>query len=316
MTTAGLKAPAGVDQVASCVQLGKRYGDRWALRNVDLELIAGDVVGFIGPNGAGKSTLIKLLTGLARPSEGQVTVLGRDLVRTRQPPTDVGLVIEQPTFVPHLSGQRNLELLAAIRGVADRRRIRETLALVGLDPDDRRRARAYSLGMRQRLALAQAVMERPRLLVLDEPTNGLDPQGVVEIRDLLQELASGGTTVLLASHLLTEVERLCQRVLLVASGRVRRVLDLRDPGAEVLHVYVADHDETTVRSCATRHGWQLEPAGGDHPGWARWRIRADDVDTPDVVRALVAAGVSIAEVTRAGRSLEQEYLDVVTGPAT
>jgi ABC-2 type transport system ATP-binding protein len=302
---------------ASAVELrgvGKSYGRReqWALRGVDLSFARGEVVGFIGPNGAGKTTLIKLLSGLSRASEGEVWVLGQDLTKRAVSPDGIGLVVEHPAFIPYLSGRKNLELLAGIRKVAGAEDITESLRAVGLDPGDRRPTRAYSLGMRQRLGLAQALMEKPRLLLLDEPTNGLDPQGIIELRGLIRRLAEEGAAVFLASHLLAEVEQVCDRVLLVRDGRVVKELDRRQTETPTLRLVVSgEADLAPLLEWARESGTGIEPVGGS-PLSVHLTV---DRPTPQVVRELVGMGVNVEEISQVQRSLEQEFLDLVGSPA-
>lgn len=323
----GATEPAVVDLRG----VGKRYGQRWALQAVELTLERGEITGFIGPNGAGKSTLIKVMAGLVRATTGHVHVLGERLDgRAPRTPDGVALVLEQAGLIPYLSGRRNLEQLARIRGVADRAAIERALATVGLDPADRRPVRAYSLGMRQRLALAQALMERPRLLLLDEPTNGLDPAGIIGLRSLLRNLAEAGTTIFLASHLLTEVERVCDRVLLVRDGRVVKHLSRPTADRTSLRVSVSsERDTALVMGWAERgdvRAWPV-PAAEDHRGQPTLRpgMGVDggpsfpavavetDRATPEVVRALVDAGVRIEGIDRAsgGLELEREFMALV-----
>jgi ABC-type multidrug transport system ATPase subunit len=200
----------------------KRYGTLTAVDGIDLEVRTGDRYGFLGANGSGKTTTIRMLLGLVHPTAGHVELLGARRLADALP--QVGAVVEQPASYGHLSGRTNLRLLdAAGRGGARgtrTRRIDEALEQVGLGGIDRRPVRAYSLGMRQRLGLAAALLRRPRLLVLDEPTNGLDPQGIREIRDLLVRLNQAGTTIFLSSHLLSEVAALCTRVGVMDRGRL------------------------------------------------------------------------------------------------
>jgi len=292
--------------------VGKRYGRHWALRGVDLHLLPGEVLGFIGPNGAGKSTLIRLLAGLARRSEGTVEVLGLRLGDRAMSPDGIGLVPESPQFIPYLSGRRNLEFLAAIRTVAGPAEIAKVLARVGLDPADRRATRKFSLGMRQRLGLAQALMERPRLLLLDEPTNGLDPAGIVELRGIVREAAAGGTAVFMASHLLTEVEQVCDRVILVRDGSiVKEVRRSEQPPEKTVRVVVSgDPDLDALEQWAQRRGAPLTPA--DPKEGPRARLVPVPTSTPELIRELVGAGVSIEEIATVRRSLEREFLDLVS----
>ena len=202
--------------------LVKRYGPLTAVDGIDLDVREGDRYGFLGANGSGKTTTIRMLLGLVHPTAGQVELLGADRLADALP--RVGAVVEQPASYGHLSGRANLRLLDAAGPRGDRRtrgaRIDEALELVGLGGIDRRPVRAYSLGMRQRLGLAAALLRRPSLVVLDEPTNGLDPQGIREIRELLVRLNEGGTTIFLSSHLLSEVAALCTRVGVMDRGRL------------------------------------------------------------------------------------------------
>ena len=207
--------------------LVKRYGAVTAVRSVDLDVREGDRYGLLGPNGSGKTTLVRMLLGLVYATSGEIEVLGRRMPRhAREVLPQVGALIEEPAAYPHLSGRTNLALLDAAGpgGLSARRtrkrRVDEALEQVGLGGVGRRPVKAYSLGMRQRLGLAGALLRRPELLVLDEPTNGLDPQGIAEIRALLLDLHRTGTTVFLSSHLLAEVEQLCSRVGVLDRGRL------------------------------------------------------------------------------------------------
>ena len=224
--------------LASVRGIGKAYGGRHVLADVDLELRAGEVVGLIGPNGAGKTTLIRILAGLSDPTHGSGSVLGTELHTRRGRMPFLGLMTERPAFIETLSGRRNLELLFGIRGIVGRDAAESTLRRVGLDPDDRRPVRTYSLGMRQRLSLAQAIGESPPLVILDEPTNGLDPGGIIGMRALVRDLVDReGMGVLLASHLLAEVEAVCDRVIIMKCGRVQGThVPAEDSGLERAYV--------------------------------------------------------------------------------
>ena len=205
--------------------LVKRFGRLRAVDGIDLDVRAGDVYGFLGANGSGKTTTVRMLLGLVLPTSGTVELLGERMPRAaRRVLPRVGALIEGPAHHGHLSGRANLSLLDAAGPGGPwrtrRRRIDRVLEQVGLAGAGRRPVRAYSLGMRQRLGLAGALLRRPELLVLDEPTNGLDPQGIAEIRDLLLGLHREGTTVFLSSHLLAEVEQLCSRVGVLDRGRL------------------------------------------------------------------------------------------------
>ena len=201
--------------------LVKRYGEVTAVDHVDLTVEAGDVYGYLGPNGAGKTTSLRMLLGLIRPDEGTAKLFGRDPVLAGARALDgVAGFVEAPRFYPYLSGRRNLELVAALDGDGAARRIEEALDTVELADRARDRVGGYSHGMRQRLGIAGALLRDPQLLLLDEPTTGLDPGGMRDMRQLVRRLADAGITVLLSSHLMGEVEELCDRVAIVRTGRV------------------------------------------------------------------------------------------------
>lgn len=286
--------------------LCKSYGPKTVLDDVTLMIRPGEVVGLVGPNGAGKTTLIRILSGMSRPSNGEGSVLGRDVRSTSGDLPFMGLMVERPMFIETLSGKRNLELLFGIRGAVEPATAFDVLRRVGLDPDDSKPVRAYSLGMRQRLSLAQAIGEHPRLVVLDEPTNGLDPRGIVEMRSLVRELADvDGMGVLLTSHLLQEVEAVCDRVILLHHGRAQHVYEpatTLDSVVMVLEVTSAE-DVGRVASIET-----VDVVGSDGP--TRMRIRVREA-VPDVVRMLVMADVSIEAIHRDSAGLERAYMESV-----
>ena len=201
--------------------LVKRYGHVTAVDNVDLTVRAGDVYGYLGPNGAGKTTSLRMLLGLIRPDEGSAKLFGRDpLLEGARALDGVAGFVEAPRFYPYLSGRRNLELVAALDGGDARERIDDALRTVDLTSRQHDKVNGYSHGMRQRLGIAGALLRDPRLLLLDEPTTGLDPGGMRDMRALVHRLAGEGITVLLSSHLMSEVEELCDRVAIVSRGRV------------------------------------------------------------------------------------------------
>ncbi|MEV7038917.1 ABC transporter ATP-binding protein [Amycolatopsis sp. NPDC051061] len=290
--------------------LTKRYGRTVAVDAVDLEVRQGDRYGFLGPNGSGKTTLVRMLLGLVYATSGEIEVLGKPVPkRVAEVLPEVGALVEGPAAYPHLSGRRNLALLdAAGRGGGRRtrrRRIDDALEQVGLGAVDQRPVKAYSLGMRQRLGLAGALLRRPELLILDEPTNGLDPQGIKEIRELLVELNAGGTTVFLSSHLLAEVEQLCTRVGVVDRGRLVLEDDLATLRAATGRILVGTPD--AAAAVAVLDG-QLESRDGD-------RLVIRHADPAALNALLVEAGVRVTSIHAEQRTLEQVVLDV-TGPGS
>jgi ABC-2 type transport system ATP-binding protein len=287
--------------------LTKKYGRTVAVDRVDLDVREGDRYALLGPNGSGKTTLLRMLLGLVFATRGEIEVLGLPVPRrVREVLPSVGAMVEGPAAYPHLSGRTNLALLDAAGpggGRRDRRRrIDETLERVGLAGIDRRPVRAYSLGMRQRLGLAAALLRQPRLLVLDEPTNGLDPRGIREIRDLLAELNAAGTTVFLSSHLLAEVEALGTRVGVMDRGRLVLQDDLARLRAPTGRVVVGTPEPERVVALldgeVERRDGQLLTVRHPDPG--------------DLNAELLAAGIRVTEIAAERRSLEQVVLDATT----
>ena len=207
------------ENIAISVQgVSKSFGDAEVLHEVSRDFEEGKIHGIVGNNGSGKTVLMKCICGFLRPDRGKILVRGRQVGRDMDFPDDMGIIIETPGFLPNLSGMKNLALLASLRRRADREAIRRTIERVGLDPDSRKPVGKYSLGMRQRLGIAQAIMEDPSILILDEPLNGLDKTGAAHMRALIRELRTQGKTVILASHNQTDIDELCDTVCEMDAG--------------------------------------------------------------------------------------------------
>lgn len=200
--------------------LSKEFRGEMILQDVNITLERGKIYGLVGMNGSGKTVFMKCLCGFLKPTTGKVTVDGKEVGKEIDFPQDLGLMIETPGFIPYMSGKSNLKNLALIRNQIGNYEIEEALRSVGLDPNLKKHVSKYSLGMRQRLGIAQAIMEKPRLLILDEPFNGLDVQGVKDIRELLMSLQKQGVTILLASHYDEDIRTLCEEVYLVREHRI------------------------------------------------------------------------------------------------
>ncbi len=296
--------------------LTKRYGDVNVVDGLDLSIEQGELYGFLGPNGAGKTTTIRMALGLIHPSGGEVELLGERVTAgdATEGLAKTGAMIEEPAFYGFLSGSRNLEMFA--RAGADRAdvrrrlgRIDEVLTTVGLADAGGKRVKAYSQGMRQRLGIALALLGDPEVLVLDEPTNGLDPTGMREVRQLLRRLADGGATVFVSSHLLAEVEAMCDRVgvlargLLVAEGPPGKLRGT----AEHLRVEV-DDAARAIAVLATIDGTSASAELGSV------RVRLDgEATAAHVNAALVSAGVAVSALVPEHESLEDVFVSLVEG---
>jgi ABC-2 type transport system ATP-binding protein len=290
--------------VVETQDLGKRYGERiLAVDGLNLEVRRGEVYGFLGPNGAGKTTTLRMLLGLIRPTTGRARVLGA-APGTSRALARLGSLIETPTFYPYLSGRDNLRVLARYAGVPEAR-IATVLEEVDLTRRAGDRFRTYSLGMKQRLGIAAALLKDPELLILDEPTNGMDPAGMAEMRPFIRSLGRDDRTVLLSSHLMGEVEQVCDRVGVISQGSLvgeGTVDELR--GREGLWLRAEPLDEAE-RLLGTLRG--VEEVERDDDGL---RIAAEPAAAPDINRALVAAGIAVSELRPERASLEKVFLEL------
>jgi ABC-type multidrug transport system ATPase subunit len=287
--------------------LVKRYGPVTAVGSVDLDVREGDRYGLLGPNGSGKTTLVRMLLGLVYATSGEIEVLGRRMPRhAREVLPQIGALIEEPAAYPHLSGRTNLTLFDAAGpggGTARRtrrRRVDEALEQVGLAGVGRRPVKAYSLGMRQRLGLAAALIRRPRLLILDEPGNGLDPRGIRDLRELLAGLNEAGVTVFLSSHLLAEVEQLCTRVGVLDEGRLVLQDDLAALRAPTGRIVLDTPDADQV---AALLDGQVEHRDGQ-------RLLVRYSDAAGLNTRLVGAGLRVSSIGAQQRTLEEIMLSV------
>jgi ABC-type multidrug transport system ATPase subunit len=286
--------------------LGKRYGERIvAVDSLELRVRRGEVYGFLGPNGAGKTTTLRMLLGLVCPTSGSAVVLGAP-PGSVQSLAGIGALIETPTFYPFLSGRDNLRVVARYAGTPAAR-IDPVLAEVDLAARAGDRFGTYSLGMKQRLGIAAALLKDPELLILDEPTNGMDPAGMAEMRTFIRDLGRGRRTVLLSSHLMTEVEHVCDRVGVINRGTLvgeGTVDELR--GRESLWVEAEPLDSAERLLAAFRGVEKVARVDGG------LRIAADPAAAPTINRALVEAGIAVGELRRERASLENVFLELTS----
>ncbi|MDX6597033.1 MAG: type transport system ATP-binding protein [Gaiellales bacterium] len=285
--------------------LVKTYGDITAVDHVDLTVEPGDVYGYLGPNGAGKTTSLRMLLGLIRPSGGSSRLFGRDpMIDGVRALDGVAGFVEAPRFYPYLSGRKNLELVAALDGGDARAQIDAALDTVDLAARAKDRVGGYSHGMRQRLGIAGALIRRPQLLLLDEPATGLDPAGMRDMRALIRSLADSGITVLLSSHLMNEVEELCNRVAIIRAGRIVYEGGLDELRASAAGSYTlrTSDDALAAQICATHpglHEFTVRPDG--------LRMRADEAAIEALSLELAGAGVALRSLVPDAASLEERF---------
>jgi ABC-2 type transport system ATP-binding protein len=298
-----------MDAVIVTEGLTKRFKERTAVDDLNLLVRPGEIFGFLGPNGAGKTTTIGMLLGLVRPTSGRAIVMGYDIQRQPAPALRaVGAMIEVPAFYPYLSGRDNLRVLARAGGLPEAR-VTAALDLVELSDRARDKFRGYSQGMRQRLGLASALLHEPQLIILDEPTNGLDPAGQHEIRELIRNLASSGHTIFLSSHMLNEVEQLCGRVAILKAGRViaeGAVADLLRRGRGVLLRVAGDPSAALALLRATPWITSVEQQGD------ALLLDAPAARTAEINTLLAAQGIPVAEIRTHEARLEDFFLEVTT----
>jgi ABC-2 type transport system ATP-binding protein len=292
--------------------LVKRYGELVAVDRVDLTVNRGDIFGYLGPNGAGKTTSLRMMLGLIRPDAGSVRLFGRDPQLGVAALEGVAGFVEAPAFYPYLSGRENLRLCAALDGGEAGARIEEVLEAVELSDRAKDRVGGYSHGMRQRLGIAAALLRRPRLLLLDEPATGLDPGGMRDMRELIRDLAARGITVLLSSHLLVEVEELCNRVAIVRRGGVvyeGALSELRERAGISYRLRTAD-DDLARRVCSAQPG--VEEVREEPDGGLRLRV-AREAAVGELSLALAESGAPLLELSPRRASLEDLFFQLTEG---
>ncbi|MFZ1992957.1 MAG: ATP-binding cassette domain-containing protein [Solirubrobacteraceae bacterium] len=306
-------ATAGADAAPPPIEvrgLVKRYGELTAVGGVDLTVQTGDVYGYLGPNGAGKTTSLRMMLGLIRPTEGTVRLFGRDPTESVRALAGVAGFVEAPTFYPYLNARKNLEMLAAYDGGGAPGRIDQALDTVELTGRQRDRVGGYSHGMRQRLGIAAALLRDPKLLLLDEPATGLDPAGMRDMRLLIRRLAEQGMTVLLSSHLLTEVEDVCNRVAIVRQGRIvyeGEIAELKR-GAGTRYWLQTIDDDRALAVCQAQPG--IADVSTDH---ARISFTADEDAVGALSQALVESGALIHAMAPQTVTLEDLFFRLTEG---
>lgn len=294
-----------MEYIVQTNQLSKKFGNDDAVKNLHLKIPKGEIYGFLGPNGAGKSTTIRMLLGLMKPSSGTIQIFGQDLKKHRVDILRrVGSLVEHPSYYPHLTAYENLEVIRKILNLPPKR-IMEVLETVKLSDVANKKVKGFSLGMKQRLGIAASLLNQPKLLILDEPTNGLDPAGMIEIRQLIKRLPEEqGMTVFISSHLLSEIEQIATRVGVIVKGTmifqdtIESMLNIAQPKIQLK----VKHAEQAWRTLLTK-GIQVERQG-EH----LYLTPCLDEEVADVVRLLVEKGHSIYRVKEKKQSLEEIFL--------
>ncbi len=290
--------------------ISKRYSRKLAVDDVSFTITRGEVVGFVGPNGAGKSTVMKVICGLVRPDSGSVSL---DSIQLAKEPaaflSQVGAMLDGPGRYPSLTAWQHLAYLTRMRGCFDPAVIESTLLMVGLEPRSRKRARHFSSGMKQRLGIAMAIVHSPRLLILDEPMNGIDPAGIVELRGLIRSFSrDAGVTIFISSHILSEIEQVCDRVLFLRSGKLVREKLIGNEDQQGCHILVRTGNNPEAHELLTREHfvWEIRPVEGGLV------CRIDPRERQRIAEVLVLGKIPVYEMTEWRESLEQLYLSDYT----
>jgi len=296
-----------VEYIVETKQLTKTFGKETAVDRIDMKIRKGEIYGFLGPNGAGKTTTIRMLLGLMRPSAGSVHIFQKDLAKHKLDIVKkVGALVENPSYYPHLTAYENLEALRKIIG-CDKSRIYEVLDIVRLTESAHKKVKGFSLGMKQRLGIAAALLNEPELLILDEPTNGLDPSGIIEVRNLIRSLPEKyGMTVLISSHLLSEIDQIATSVGVVSKGKL-----IFQGSIESMRQHA--QQKVTMRVSHGERAWRSLIASGIKAEYSGNRLLLpdhSDESIAEAVRTLVQNGVSVYRIEEEKRSLEDVFLQM------
>jgi ABC-2 type transport system ATP-binding protein len=306
------------ETVLSVQGLKKRIGRKTIIRQVSFDVLAGEIFGFLGPNGSGKTTTIRMLVDLIKPTEGKIIVCGEDIsLHPERALAHIGCIVENPEMYAFMTGWENLEHFARMQAGITSARIAEVVDIVGLDQRIHDKVKTYSLGMRQRLGIAQALLGSPKLLILDEPTNGLDPKGIKELREFIRKLADGGMSLFISSHLLSEIQLMCDRVAIIAHGEVIAVGEVDElvSQAGTYTIWQVDRPEEALAMFKNGAGIQLIGAGEHQIDESLLSILRDPIisimDEDQIsgwVNKFVASGIGIHSVQRVAPSLEELFL--------
>lgn len=288
-------------------QLSKTIGKKKIIDNLSLSLYPGQITGFLGPNGAGKTTTIRMIAGLMQPTSGEVVIEGQTLRdHFEETMSKVGVIVENPEMYKYMSGWKNLLHFARMNKTITKERITEVVEQVGMQKRIHEKVSTYSLGMRQRLGLAQALLHKPKFLILDEPTNGLDPAGIREFRAHLRKIAvEDGVSVLVSSHLLSEIELMCDRIAVIQNGKL---IDIREMNQkEESHYFIEAQPAEHARELLADQGLTLEVSGSG------FITKVEQVNIPGIIQSLVTANIQVFAVQPYRQTLEDQFLEMTGG---
>ena len=300
-----------MDYVLKTNELTKIYKNKKVVDNVDMNIKKGEIYGFLGPNGAGKSTILKMILNLVKPNNGKMMVFGKEVNGNNfETLKRIGSIIENPYFYNKLTGRENLELHCAYMGCHNKQRIDEVLSLVGLFDIEGKEVCNYSLGMKQRLAIARAILTKPEFLILDEPINGLDPEGIKEIRLLIKKLNEKyGTTILISSHILSEIELIADRIGIIKDGKL-----LKEVSMDKVHEYSSEYIELEVNNIS-KSGYLIEEKMGisNYKIISENKIRIYDINQSQKVssKILIQNGVELESIGKKKSTLEEYFLKLI-----
>lgn len=297
-------------QILELKEVSKRFGNKDVVRDVNLSVSSSEIFGFLGPNGAGKTTTIRMIVGLIKPTSGQINICGYSIKKDfKKAMSNVGCIIESPDMYKYFTGMENLQHFAAMDKRITKERIDEVVEMVGLSHRINDKVSTYSLGMRQRLGIAQAIMGRPKLLILDEPTNGLDPAGIAEFRHLIRRLAyEEGMGVFISSHILSELQLICDTVAIVSKGRVVKSVKVKEIVEDMIVEWFLDKPERAIEILKER--WNID---GEQSRKNSVKACIGTVRVEDINRTFFNEGLVISYCESHGNSLEELFLKLTEG---